>query len=81
MTAKQGHQLIKLFLPEKSTKKRKGYYIPQDVIDFIKSVADKLSAPGPSGSKKELVSENDVLTAIIRSYINMIETKIDREQK
>ncbi len=53
---------IELELPEKSTKKRKGYYIPQDIIDYIKDESTRLT------TAENDVSENDVLTAIVRCY-------------
>jgi len=54
---------IELELPEKSTKKRKGYYLPQDIIDYIKDESERLSTV-----KKDPVSENDVFIAIVRCY-------------
>ena len=71
MTDNKGQQPLELELPPKSTKKRKGYYIPQDIIKYIKDESDRLSTPGPPGTEKNIVSENDVLTAIVRCYQKM----------
>ena len=57
-------------LPRKVIKKTKGYYLPIDVIEFVKAESARLSIK-PDPEKKivgELVSENDVLTAIVRCY-------------
>jgi hypothetical protein len=51
-----------LELPEKVLKKQKGYYIGEDIIDFIKDEAQRLSEPFAP------VSENTVLTAIVNFY-------------
>ena len=71
MSINQGQQPLELELPEKSTKMRKGYYIPKDIIDYIKNESDRLSTPGSPGTKKKIVSENDVLTAIVICYQKM----------
>ena len=62
MSKNQGQQPLELELPPKSTKKRKGYFLPQDVIDYIKDESERLTEPG------KIVSENDVFTAIVRCY-------------
>ena len=62
MSINKGQQPLELELPKKSTKKRKGYYIPLEIIEYIKDEADRLTKP------KKPVSENDVLTAIVRCY-------------
>lgn len=57
-------------LPRKVIKKTKGYYLPIDVIEFVKDESARLSIK-PDPEKKivgELISENDVLTAIVRCY-------------
>ena len=71
MSTNQGQQPLELELPEKSTKKKKGYYLSQEIIDYIKDESDRLSIPGSPGTKKKIVSENDVLTAIIICYQKM----------
>mgnify|MGYP003631019676 CR=1 FL=1 len=62
MSINQGQQPLELELPLKSTKKRKGYYIPRDIIKYIKDESDRLT------TEENIVSENDVLTAIVRCY-------------
>jgi len=60
MTEKQSQSPLELELPEKVTKKNKGYYISTDIIQYIKDEADRLD-----------VSENDIFTAIVRCYQKM----------
>lgn len=62
MTDNKGQQPLELELPPKSTKKRKGYYIPKDIIKYIKDESDRLT------TDDNIVSENDVFTAIVRCY-------------
>ena len=62
MSISKGQQPLELELPKKSTKKRKGYYLDLDIIDYIKGQADDVS------TEDDAVSENDVLTAIVRCY-------------
>jgi len=56
MTDLIGEQLV-LDIPKQSPKKPKGYYLSQDIINFVKNEAEAYK-----------VSENDVLTAIINYY-------------
>ena len=62
MAKDKGQQPLELELPKKSTKKRKGYYIPKEIIDYIKAESDRLT------TDDNIVSENDVLTAIVICY-------------
>lgn len=62
MSKDTGQHPLELELPKKILKKNKGYYLPQDVIDFIKDVSSARTKP------KQPVSENDVLVAIVRFY-------------
>ena len=57
MSNKQCQQPLELEIPEKVAKKKKGYYIPVWIINFIKDESDRLG-----------VSENDIFTAIVRCY-------------
>ncbi len=52
-----------LKIPERSTKKSKGYYLDMDTINFIKQEAIQLSSV-----YDEYVSENEVLIAIVKFY-------------
>jgi hypothetical protein len=64
MAKKKDSQLsLGLDLPEKDKKKLKGFYLPIGTIKFIKAEAKRLS------TKKDKVSENMVLTAIVDFYI------------
>lgn len=75
MSVNKGQQPLDLELPPKSNKQRKGYYLPPDVIDYVKGESDRLSSPDGPGANQGKVSENDVLTAIIRSYQKMAKEK------
>lgn len=57
MSKNTGQQALDLELPKKIAKKNKGYYLPEEIIDFVKDEAKRLDA-----------SENDVFTAIVRYY-------------
>lgn len=48
---------LEIELPERIEKRQKSYYIPKDVIEFLKKEAERLGA-----------SENDVLTGVVNFY-------------
>jgi len=81
MSINKGQQPLELELPDKSTKMRKGYYIPKEIIKYIKDESDRLTikADPSKGIKAKIVSENDVLTAIVICYQKM--TVIDGDDK
>ena len=51
-----------LRIPVKKKKRNKGYYLSEEVIEFIKSESKRLS------TKLKPVSENEVFTAIVNFY-------------
>ncbi len=62
MSTDKGQEPLELELPKKSTKMRKGYYIPKDIVEYIKDESDRLT------TDDKFVSENDVFIAIVRCY-------------
>lgn len=70
MSINQGQQSLELELSKKIPKKKKGYYLPQDIIKYIKDESDRLTikADPKAGIKANIVSENDVFVAIVRCH-------------
>lgn len=53
----KGQAPLDLEIPKKVVKKNKGYYLSEDIIQFIKDEAKRLGC-----------SENDIFTAIVVQY-------------
>ena len=54
---------LNLEIPKKVLKKAKNYYLPDDIIEFIKKTAGDLTE-----FNGVIVSENEVLIAIVNYY-------------
>ncbi len=57
----KGQQALDLEIPKKVQKKNKGYYLGEDIIQFVKNEAKRLKC-----------SENAIFTAIVVQYQDSI---------
>jgi len=62
----KGQMPLDLEIPKKVVKKNKGYYLAEDIIQFVKDEAKRLKC-----------SENDVFTAIVVQYQDSIGYKAE----